>query len=178
RLGSIRNASAWRDSIQSTASSSDDFLKAAEASITFSLTRENTDARAFELVNKTNQFNLNGKRLNESEWLNFFRDPSAFLLILSYEDKYGSLGKIAVLMGTSFDREIRVHSWVMSCRAFSRRVEHQCLRYLFEDIGADMIVFDYKPTLRNGPVQEFFAALLQGPPAENVCLSRELFSKN
>ena len=64
------------------------------------------------------------------------------------------------------------------CRAFSRRVEHQCLRYLFEDLGADTIVFDYQPTSRNGPLQEFFAALLEGPPAEEVCLSRELFSKN
>jgi len=178
RLGSIRNVSAWRDSIQSAASSSDDFLKAAEASIAFSLTREGGDARALELVNKTNQFNLNGKRLSESEWLNFFSDPAAFLLTVSYEDKYGPLGKIAVLMGKSNARKISVHTWVMSCRAFSRRVEHQCLRYLFEDLGADTIVFDYQPTPRNGPLQEFFATLLKGPPAEEVCLSRELFSKN
>ena len=178
RLGSIRNASAWRDSIQASASSSDDFLRAAEASLAFSLTREGGDARAFELVNKTNQFNLNGKRLSESEWLNFFSDPAAFLLAVSYEDKYGPLGNIAVLMGKSNDRKIRVHTWVMSCRAFSRRVEHQCLRYLFEDLGADTIVFDYQPTSRNGPLQEFFAALLEGPPAEQVCLSHESFSKN
>jgi FkbH-like protein len=178
RLGSIRNASAWRDSTQASASSSNDFLRAAEASVAFRLTREGGDARAFELVNKTNQFNLNGKRLSESEWLNFFSDPAAFLLAVSYEDKYGPLGKIAVLMGKSNDRKIRVHTWVMSCRAFSRRVEHQCLRYLFEDLGADTIVFDYQPTSRNGPLQEFFAALMEGPPAEQVCLSHELFSKN
>jgi len=178
RLGSIRNASAWRDSMESAASSSDDFLRTAEASMAFSLVRENGDARAFELVNKTNQFNLNGKRLSESEWLNFFSDPSAFLLAVSYEDKYGRLGKIAVLMGTCKNRKIRVHTWVMSCRAFSRRIEHQCLQYLFEDLGADTIVFDYEPTSRNGPLQEFFTALLEGPPAEEVCLSRELFSKN
>jgi FkbH-like protein len=178
RLGSIRNASAWWDSIESTGGSSDDFLRAAEASMDFSLTRESGDARAFELVNKTNQFNLNGKRLSESEWLNFFRDPAAFLLAVSYEDKYGPLGKIAVLMGKRNDRKIRVGAWVLSCRAFSRRVEHQCLRYLFEDLGADSIVFDYQPTSRNGPLQEFFAALLESPPAEEVCLSREVFSKN
>lgn len=178
RLGSIRSASAWRDSIQSAASSSDDFLRAAEASLAFCLTREGGDARAFELVNKTNQFNLNGKRLSESEWSNFLSDPAAFLLAVSYEDKYGPLGKIAVLMGKSNDRKIRVHTWVMSCRAFSRRVEHQCLRYLFEDLGADTIVFDYQPTSRNCPLQEFFAALLEGQPTGQVCLSRELFSRN
>jgi len=178
RLSSIRNASAWRDSTQGSVSSSDDFLRAAEASLSFSLAREDGDARAFELVNKTNQFNLNGKRWSESEWLKFFTDPATFLLAVSYEDKYGPLGKIAVLMGESNDRKIRVHAWVMSCRAFSRRVEHQCLRYLFEDLGADTIVFDYQPTSRNGPLQEFFTALLGGPPVEQVCLSHELFLKN
>lgn len=178
RLDSIRNASAWRDSTQGSVSSSDDFLKAAEASLVFSLTREDGDARSFELVNKTNQFNLNGKRWSESEWLKFFRDPAAFLLAVSYEDKYGPLGKIAVLMGENNDRKIRVHSWVMSCRAFSRRVEHQCLRYLFEDLGANTIDFDYEATSRNGPLQEFFASLLGCPPAEPVCLSHELFSKS
>jgi len=178
RLGSIRNASTWRDSIQSTAGSSDDFLRAAEASMIFNLTRESGDARALELINKTHQFNLNGKRLTESEWLRFFRDPAAFLLSVSYEDKYGPLGKIAVLMGKTCGRQLRVNAWVMSCRAFSRRIEHHCLKYLFEDLNADEIVFDYQATPRNSPLQEFFAALLKGPPAEEMCLPRDQFAKN
>jgi FkbH-like protein len=179
RLGSIRNATAWRESASSDTSSAGDFLSAAEASITFNLERKRGDARAFELVNKTNQFNLNGKRLTESEWLNFFTDAAAFLLSVSYEDKYGPLGTIAVLMGKIDGRRIHVNTWVMSCRAFSRRIEHQCLRYLFEDLGADTIVFDYQPTSRNGPLWEFFAALLgQPPPTDGVCLSRELFCRN
>lgn len=177
RLSSIRNSSTWRDSIQSATSSSDDFLKAAEASVTFSLTKKGEDVRAFELINKTNQFNLNGKRLSESEWLTFFNDPGAFLLAVSYEDKYGPLGKIAVLMGTNNGGRISVHRWVMSCRAFSRRIEHQCLRYLFEDLGADTIVLDYQQTPRNGPLQSFLHSLLDGPPFDQVCLSRESFFK-
>ena len=35
------------------------------------------DARAFELVNKTNQFNLNGKRLSESEFQTALNRPGA-----------------------------------------------------------------------------------------------------
>lgn len=178
RLGSIRNASTWRTSIQAAAGSSDDFLRTAEASMVFNLTWESGDTRAFELINKTNQFNLNGKRLSESEWLKFFSDPSAFLLTVSYEDKYGPLGKIATLMGRRCGRQLRVNAWVMSCRAFSRRIEHRCLQYLFEDLGADEIVFEYQATPRNGPLQEFFAALLNGQPAEEMCLSHELFAKN
>ena len=178
RVGSIRNASAWRDSYSSSANASDEFLKAADAFISFDLTSRSEDVRAFELVNKTNQFNLNGRRLSQSEWLNFFSRPTAFLLTVSYEDKYGPLGKIAALMGTKEDSIVRVSSWVMSCRAFSRRVEHQCLRYLFEDLGAATILFDYQSTPRNGPLQDSLAELLECTPAGEVRLSREVFFGN
>ena len=120
------------------------------------------DNRAFELVNKTNQFNLNGKRFSESDWLSCLQDPAAFVLTASYEDKYGPLGKIAVVMGKAAGRKVYVSTWVMSCRAFSRRIEHQCLKYLFEKLDADEIVFDYEVTPRNGPIQDFFAELRKG----------------
>lgn len=179
RLRSIRNASAWRDSMTSATGSSDDLLRSAEACITFSLDKDGVDARAFELVNKTNQFNLNGKRWNESEWRNFFTDPSTFLLTAFYEDKYGPLGKIAVLIGKMSDCKVRVYTWVMSCRAFSRRLEYQCLRYLFEDLGADTIVLDYQATLRNGPLRNFLTTLVEAPLGEEeICVSRESYFRN
>lgn len=176
RLQSIRKNSAWRDTISSGVGSPDDFLKAAEGAITFNLSRDGGDKRAFELVNKTNQFNLNGKRFSESEWLRFFNDPAAFLLTAAYEDKYGALGKIAVLLGNKAGRQVNVSSWVMSCRAFSRRIEHQCLNYLFEELGAEEIVFDYRATPRNGPLREFFEAILGAPPVANARFSKELFA--
>src|SRR5271157_1115481 len=176
RLHSIRDASAWRDVVQSHAESSDDFLKAAEATIVFDCSRQSGDVRAFELVNKTNQFNLNGKRFGESEWLSFFNDPAAFLLTASYEDKYGPLGKIAVIMGKARGLKLYVNAWVMSCRAFSRRIEYQCLKQLFETLGPDEIVFEYEATPRNGPFRDFFAELLGAPPAPGACLSRDLFA--
>jgi hypothetical protein len=64
----------------------------------------------------------------------------------------------------------------MSCRAFSRRIEHQCLKYLFERMGVEEIVFDYAATPRNGPIQDFFAGLLQGPPPLNASIQRASFS--
>ena len=126
-------------------------------------------------MNKTNQFNLNGKRLTESDWLSLSKDPAAFVLTASYEDKYGPLGKIAVVTGKTTGRTIHVHTWVMSCRAFSRRIEHQCLKYLFEKFGADEIVFDYIATPRNGPIQDFFTALLEGPPGPTLSLRKTCF---
>ncbi len=175
RLRSIRTASTLKSVLQERGLGAEDFLRHCEATITFCLGTDARDDRAFELINKTNQFNLNGKRFGESEWLSFNQDPVSFLLTASYEDKFGPLGKIAVVMGKMGGRKLYVNSWVMSCRAFSRRIEHQCLKYLFEKLDADEIVFDYEATPRNGPLQDFFAELLGGPavPALSV---RKVFS--
>ena len=178
RLDSIRSADAWRDAADSRANSADEFLRAAEASIIFECAKQRGDVRAFELVNKTNQFNLNGRRFSESEWLHFFDDPATFLVDVSYKDKFGSLGKIAVIMGNVIDRTVQVVAWVLCCSAFSRRFVHQCLNYLFESFGADEIVFGYKPTPRNGPLQEFLKEFSAGAPVPGTHLSKELFRTN
>jgi FkbH-like protein len=176
RLRSIRAASTLRSSAPEGGLGAGDFLLKAEAVITFCLGTDARDIRAFELINKTNQFNLNGKRFSESDWLSFLQDPAAFVLTASYEDKYGPLGKVAVVMGKIAGRKVYVNTWVMSCRAFSRRIEHQCLKYLFEKLDADEIVFDYTATPRNGPIQDFFTELLEGAPGPALSVRNTCFN--
>jgi FkbH-like protein len=135
------------------------------------------DARALELVNKTNQFNLNGRRMTEAQWRAYLQETNTFLLTASYEDKYGPLGKIAVIMGSVSGGRLFVDAWVMSCRAFSRRIEHHCLRYLFDKFSAAEIAFDYQPTERNGPLRSFFEELLQRPLESDLRITRECFAK-
>jgi FkbH-like protein len=175
RLESLRNASPFLEASSNGASPSDDFLKRADSLISFDFRKKNKDGRAFELVNKTNQFNLNGKRFSESEWSKFLADPASFLATASYEDKYGPLGKIAVLLGSVHDKKVNIRAWVMSCRAFSRRIEHHSLRQLFDKYDADEIVFDFEPTPRNGPLQEFFQELTGDSPQPGMTISRPAF---
>jgi FkbH-like protein len=174
RLESLRHAAPFLDALDG-GSPSDDFLKRADSFISFEFTKKSKDGRAFELVNKTNQFNLNGKRFSESEWTKFLADPASFMVTASYQDKYGPLGKIAVLLGKVHGQKLKVHSWVMSCRAFSRRIEHHSLKQLFEKYDAEEIAFDFQSTQRNGPLQEFFAELISAPLQPDVKLSRASF---
>jgi FkbH-like protein len=175
RLQSIRNASGFQESLSAQGSSADRFLQEANASLLFTFGKSPTDTRSFELINKTNQFNLNGGRFNESAWVAFLDDPKSFAVAVSYEDKFGKLGKIGVLLGKACGRKLFVESWVMSCRAFSRRIEHQCLKYLFEKFDAEEIRFAYRATSRNGPLQEFLAQILDSVAEEDCRLSRESF---
>jgi FkbH-like protein len=175
RLTSIRAASEFRQEAVS-GSVSERFLSGVEAEISVSRDKE-PDARAFELINKTNQFNLNGLRLTESEWNTLISNPESFLFKQVYRDRFGPLGSIAVMAGRRDGRQLAVEHWVMSCRAFSRRIEYQALKLLFESYKVDEVLLSYKPTPYNGPLREFLESLL-GPVTEGTLrLDRGQFEK-
>jgi len=147
------------------------FLEQLEADISFNFCKSPLDPRALELVNKTNQFNLNGKRHTEASWYNYFLDPTSFLMVVSYQDKFGPLGKIAVIAGRR-NRKLNVDLWVMSCRAFSRRIEHRCLEELFAKFDVDEIELEYLQTDRNSPISQFLMEILGEAPSPQSTISR------
>lgn len=149
------------------------FLSTAEAVMGMEFSPPATDRRVVELVNKTNQFNLNGVRYSEAEWQQKLQNPDRFVLAVTYQDKFGPLGKIAVLAGEQSAGRIRIDTWVMSCRAFSRRIEYQSLARLFQRFEAQDITFDFTSTPKNGPMREFLSALSAEPC---FALTREVFA--
>jgi FkbH-like protein len=158
RLESIRRGAEFKRESAAVATP-DDFLRAANATVAVSLNAGPEDARALELVNKTNQFNINGARYTDAEWRKKLAHPKSFLLVVSYSDKFGPLGKVGVIQGIRDGSVLRIETWVMSCRAFARRIEHQCLRLLFDRVGIDEIEIRFASTAKNKPVQEFLASL-------------------
>jgi FkbH-like protein len=177
RLESLRSAASFPDPDGQDGNVSDEFLQRSASLISFDFSKKSKDGRAFELVNKTNQFNLNGLRYTESDWSKFLADSSTFILTSSYKDKYGPLGKIAVLLGKTDGHKLKITSWVMSCRAFSRRIEHRTLQQLFEKYRADEIILDFQATPRNGPLQDFLADLTGAPARPNMTISRAAFQE-
>ncbi|HYE89650.1 MAG TPA: HAD-IIIC family phosphatase [Terriglobales bacterium] len=158
RLASLRE----RAAVTAPAAGTDGFeafLAGAEARLTLDDTPDADDPRALELVNKTNQWNLNGRRFSESQWRRLLAEPGAFLLRVAYEDRFGPLGTVAVLAGRAAADAVHLTVWVMSCRAFSRRIEHQALRHVFRRFGAEEVTLEYEKTDRNEPLREFLAGL-------------------
>jgi FkbH-like protein len=178
RMTSLRSAQTLREEREATGGSEDGFLEGLDAEIVVSFAKLNPDPRALELVNKTNQFNLNGRRFTETAWHAYLQQPAMLLALVAYQDKFGPLGKIAVITGQPKDKTLRIDTWVMSCRAFSRRIEHQCLQVLFDRFGAREVIFAFEPTPRNGPLREFLQAIAGRPPEEGMCLSRDAFLRS
>jgi FkbH-like protein len=177
RLDSLRRADSLRQSGELPESGGENFLEQANAEITFSFETKTLDPRALELVNKTNQFNLNGKRHTQVSLQDYVHDPKSFLMVVSYKDKYGPLGKIAVLAGRSAGKKLWIDAWVMSCRAFSRHIEYRCFEELLSKFEADEVEFDFVPTPRNEPVRTFLAGLLGVTPDSTCLLSKNDFLK-
>jgi FkbH-like protein len=167
RLESLRAASSQQlDEL--TESDAEAFLESAESELTINFGNGALDPRALELVNKTNQFNLNGKRHTAPSLEKYLQDPQSFLMVVSYKDKFGPLGKIAVVAGRHHARKLWIDAWVMSCRAFSRRIEHRCFEELLSRFDSDEVEFDFVETPRNEPFRTFLVDTLgavAGTPA-------------
>jgi len=154
-----------------------EFVRGLSGKVTFDLAKNGSNNRLLELINKTNQFNLNGVRISEAEWLRHLNDPAGFVAGVSYEDKFGPLGVIGVVAGKKAGETLEVSTWVMSCRAFSRRIEFHTLGCLFETSGARNISLAFRPTERNQPLQNFLQAIgVNGAAGDTRILARDQFS--
>ena len=175
RLDSIRHSAAFREHSAGGAAP-DSFLQNIHSAVTVDFAAAG-EPRVFELVNKTNQFNLNGRRYTEADWRKLVSAPGAVVAAIRYEDRFGPLGTIAVLAGRVDGDCLGVETWVLSCRAFARRIEHQTLKTLFESCGVQEMHFDFAPTARNAPLRDFFVAVLGAEPQSEFRLTRSQFEE-
>jgi len=118
-------------------------------------------------------------RLSEAEFQAALQRPGAVSLLVGHTDKFGPLGKIAVVLGqveASLPKGVlKIDTWVMSCRAFSRHIEYKCLEYLFESLNVAEIELDFEATPRNGPLREFLSQLVDGDLTTPLRIQREAF---
>jgi FkbH-like protein len=153
-----------------------EFLRDVEGRVTFDCRKDPANKRLLELINKTNQFNLNGVRLTEGEWRRHLEDESTLVAAVSYEDKFGPLGTIGVLCGRQVNGEIELTSWVLSCRAFSRKIEDHMLDQLFSRQEVTAVRLAFRPTDRNQPLKSYLVSLgLDLDAGTSPSLSREQF---
>jgi len=117
-------------------------------------------SRIAQLTQRTNQFNLSGIRRTELE----IRDlPAAWdCLVVTVEDRFGSYGQVGVVIGVPAGTALRLETFLLSCRALGRGVEHRILAHvgaLASARGLRTVELDYVPTSRNQPAADFLRDL-------------------
>ena len=120
--------------------------------------------RIVQLINKTNQFNLTTRRVNEKQVQALVDDPAALTLQIRLLDKFGDNGIVAIVSGTPEPgtTTIRLDTWVMSCRVLGRGMEEETLNLVVAEarrLGAARLVGEYRPTAKNGMVRDHYQRL-------------------
>ncbi len=112
--------------------------------------------RAVQLINKTNQFNLNGLRLSDDVVAQTLANGGR-LLVATLEDKHGSHGEILACL---VEGEARIAALVMSCRVLQRGAEHAFVRWLATGVlRSPSVRFAFQVTERNEPLRRFLTDL-------------------
>ncbi len=163
-------ARAAAESLKTSAASMDDYYAALEmkGSI-YPLTKENI-ARAEQLTQKTNQFNLTTKRYTAAQ-LEHFCTEGGRIYLMSLDDKFDRHGIVAMAMvRPEQGSEWVVDNFLMSCRVIGRTVERTLLAHIISDIrkaGATKLHGSFIPTAKNQQVADFYSRMGFSSVAEN-----------
>lgn len=131
------------------------FLKSLDMRLNINNRSQDNKTRAVQLINKTNQFNMNGIRLT-SEEVNRIIEADGKIYSADLLDINGNHGEIIALL---LDGNGVIISFVMSCRVFQRKTEYAFLGALLKE-GLDKVTFHYKKSDRNEPFRKFVCDLL------------------
>ena len=100
----------------------DDFLASLGMVLTISPAKEADMARCSELTLRTNQLNTTGYTFDFDELKFFSESPDHLLWVAELTDKYGSYGKIGLVLIDKGETVWRIRLLLMSCRVMSRGV--------------------------------------------------------
>ncbi len=137
------------------------FLRSLGMRLTLAVNDPQLRARAAQLCQKTNQFNLTLKRYTVAELDVLLRMEDTFLFLGSLTDRFGDHGWTALAI---FKRNSTPDAWVidsllMSCRIIGRGLEHAflkaCLDYV-RRIGPFPVRSSFVQGPRNSLVAQFF----------------------
>ncbi len=156
-----------------------EYLRSLNMSCIISPITESNMDRALQLINKTNQFNLNASRLARPEIYDIMTDNDTITLTGRLIDKFGDNGIVTILIAKLIDDTAYIDTWVMSCRVFKRDLEYAIWAVLLKETkkrGMKKIVGMYKSTEKNQKYASFYTSL--GLKNSTVADGRIEFSAN
>jgi FkbH-like protein len=115
--------------------------------------------RVVQLIGKTNQFNLTARRHRQAEVEALTGQDRAVHLTLRMRDRYADHGLVGVVLAVPDGEDLRVDTWLMSCRVLGRGAEVVTMRAIAEVAhakGFRRIVGEHVATGRNEPAREAY----------------------
>ncbi len=151
-----------RENSKTAFRSIEDYLASLEIELNIDKNDELQIPRIAQLTQKTNQFNLTTKRYTESQIQQFVSNIKYEVYAMSVKDKFGDNGLTGVCIAYEDEKNhnnVKIDTFLMSCRIIGRNIEFVYLNYIINDLvkkGYQTITADYIPTKKNGQVEYFY----------------------
>ena len=120
-----------------------------------------TLARAAQLTQKTNQFNLTTKRFTELQLAAAAAEPGCRVYTVRVQDRFGDNGIVGVCITRDAGAVCEIEAFLMSCRVIGRTVETAMLSFLVGECrarGCERLEGWFLPTRKNAPAAAFYSS--------------------
>lgn len=147
-----------REDVRAQSLSFDEFIENLELEVSIAPLIDDDVPRAMELTQRTNQFNLAGLKMTESEIRRWIADDKMRCLSVRVRDRFGDYGLVGLLFCQLDDAALNVPVFLLSCRSLGRGVEHKMLAHLgklAQRHEISRVAMSFKRTPKNTPALEF-----------------------
>ena len=142
-----------------------EFLAALDLQVAIRPLEERDLARSAQLTQRVNQFNLSSIRRSEAELNALWRSRTLEGWVVEVSDRFGDYGQVGLLLFEANKSDsFRIDSFLLSCRALGRGVEHQMLAALgalAQERGLHSLELPFVETSRNRPMRDFLQTLVR-----------------
>ena len=159
KRGAMYRIEGLRRRLQSQTPSLEEFYYSLEMELTVQKVEWSGIARAAQLTQRTNQFNLTTRRYSEAEVRSLLESPRHELYTVRLHDRFGDDGIIGLAILRKEERSLHIDTFLMSCRVIARGVETAFLTFLLrraEQLGATEVAGEYRPTKKNEIAADFY----------------------
>ncbi len=143
------------------AHSLEDFYGTLELAVDIRAVAAGEWARAAQLTQRTNQFNLTTIRQSEAE-LRSLAQSGVDVFGIHVRDRFGDYGFTGLLLGRRAEAEYVVENLLLSCRVLGRRVELRVTQWLAaraSDLHCRTVSIPFARSAKNAPAEDFLRSL-------------------
>jgi len=147
-----------RSALQQTTGSLEDFYRSLAMVVEIEPVTKQTIARAAQLTQKTNQFNMTTRRYTE-EQVAAMTPPTWRTYSIRVKDRFGDNGIVGLALVKFENAACVIDTFLLSCRVIGRTVETAFLEVIAQDAihaGAAKIIGEFIPTRKNAPAKDFY----------------------
>lgn len=127
-----------------------EFLKSCGLNVTVEPISDETFLRSFELIQRTNQLNLSGRKYTREEFARLCEKFRNDAYVVKCHDRYGDYGQVGFFTVEKERQSIVISEYAMSCRVAGKWLEPALMRWVCSRYQGRELIFSGVNSEKNG----------------------------